>query len=109
MKVPRQIRSAPRNILFLAEALLRPFNDTAKLIRQPEGVYKITSIVNDPTWRYQPELLGESEDKRDAVIPPGLNGAVGRIRMRLSKPNYGIMARARPKRSLTPPLMATCD
>jgi lipoprotein-anchoring transpeptidase ErfK/SrfK len=56
----------------------------------PGGDYKITAIKYDPTWHYQPELLGQSVNKKDAVIPPGPNNAVGKVWIQLSKPHYGI-------------------
>ncbi|MBO0857739.1 MAG: murein L,D-transpeptidase [Chloracidobacterium sp.] len=56
----------------------------------PSGDYKITAIKYDPTWHYQPELLGHSENEKDTIIPPGPNNAVGKVWMQLSKPHYGI-------------------
>lgn len=55
----------------------------------PEGDYKVTAIARDPTWHYQPQLLGKGEGKT-AMIPPGPNNAVGVIWMALSKPHFGI-------------------
>ncbi len=55
----------------------------------PEGEYKITRIARDPTWNYQPELLGKGKGE-NAIIPPGPNNAVGVIWMALSKPHFGI-------------------
>ncbi|HXG66457.1 MAG TPA: L,D-transpeptidase, partial [Blastocatellia bacterium] len=56
----------------------------------PTGEYKITAIAENPTWHYQPELLGESANKEDALIPAGPNNAVGKVWMALSKPHFGI-------------------
>ncbi len=55
----------------------------------PEGEYKITAIARDPSWNYQPELLGKGKGE-NAIIPPGPNNAVGVIWMALSKPHFGI-------------------
>ncbi|HEU0015814.1 MAG TPA: L,D-transpeptidase family protein [Longimicrobium sp.] len=57
----------------------------------PNGDFSVTSIHDNPWWRYQPKLLAHVADwKPDALIPPGPNSAVGRVWMSLSAPHYGI-------------------
>lgn len=64
----------------------------------PTGDYRITNIVHDPTWHYQPELLeGVDDDEPDAVLPPGPNNAVGVVWMALSRPHYGIHGTSAPE------------
>lgn len=56
----------------------------------PEGSFSVTAIAYDPTWHFQPDLLGEEGYSRDAMIPGGPNNPVGLVWMDLSKPHYGI-------------------
>ena len=57
----------------------------------PEGDFRVTSVHENPWWRYQPRLLAHVPDDRpEASIPPGPNNAVGRVWMALSAPHYGI-------------------
>jgi lipoprotein-anchoring transpeptidase ErfK/SrfK len=57
----------------------------------PTGTFRVTSIVEDPWWHYQPQILEHvDDDEEDARIPPGPNNAVGVIWMALSEPHYGI-------------------
>lgn len=64
----------------------------------PDGHFTVTRIAHDPTWHYQPDLLtGVPDEKRDAVIPPGPNNAVGVVWMDLSKPHYGIHGTSAPE------------
>lgn len=62
----------------------------------PSGEHAINAIAYDPSWHYQPELLGKGEGK-DAMIPPGPNNAVGVIWMDLTKPHYGIHGTSAPE------------
>jgi lipoprotein-anchoring transpeptidase ErfK/SrfK len=64
----------------------------------PTGDYRITGIVHDPTWHYQPALLeGVDDDEPSAVLPPGPNNAVGTVWMQLSRQHYGIHGTAAPE------------
>ncbi|HYJ81185.1 MAG TPA: L,D-transpeptidase family protein, partial [Longimicrobiaceae bacterium] len=57
----------------------------------PQGDFRVTSVHENPWWRYQPRLLAHVDDsKPEAMIPPGPNSAVGRVWMSLSAPHYGI-------------------
>ncbi|HWK88849.1 MAG TPA: L,D-transpeptidase family protein [Longimicrobium sp.] len=63
----------------------------ASIDPSPSGDFSVTSIHDNPWWRYQPKLLAHVADwKPDALIPPGPNSAVGRVWMSLSAPHYGI-------------------
>ncbi len=64
----------------------------------PTGDFRVTSIVEDPWWHYQPDLLAHVDnDKPDAKIPPGPNNAVGKVWMALSAPHYGIHGTSAPE------------
>jgi lipoprotein-anchoring transpeptidase ErfK/SrfK len=64
----------------------------------PTGDFRITTIAEDPTWHYQPDLLtGVPDWKEPAVIPPGPNNAVGVVWMELSKPHYGVHGTSAPE------------
>jgi lipoprotein-anchoring transpeptidase ErfK/SrfK len=64
----------------------------------PQGSFTVTGIAPRPTWHYQPDLLtGVDDSRKDAVIPPGPNNAVGLVWMDLSKPHYGIHGTSAPE------------
>lgn len=64
----------------------------------PTGDYRITNIVQDPTFHYQPTLFAEVPDRRpEANLPAGPNSPVGVVWMALSKPHYGIHGTSSPE------------
>jgi lipoprotein-anchoring transpeptidase ErfK/SrfK len=64
----------------------------------PTGDFRVTRIVEDPWWHYQPKILAHVDsEKPDARIPPGPNNAVGVVWMALNVPHYGIHGTARPE------------
>ncbi|WP_449447078.1 L,D-transpeptidase family protein [Thermomonas brevis] len=57
----------------------------------PIGHWKITTVVHDPDYRYDPDLLvDQPKDAKPAMLPPGPNGPVGLVWMGIDKPHYGI-------------------
>lgn len=57
----------------------------------PIGEWKITSVVQDPDYRYDPDLLvDQPKDAKPATLPPGPNGPVGIVWMGINKEHYGI-------------------
>ncbi len=57
----------------------------------PIGEWKLTSVVQDPDYRYNPDILvGQPKDAKPATFPPGPNGPVGIIWMGINKEHYGI-------------------
>ncbi|WP_330947254.1 L,D-transpeptidase [Thermomonas sp. LB-4] len=57
----------------------------------PIGQWKITTVVHDPDYRYDPDLLvDQPKDAKPAMLPPGPNGPVGLVWMGIDKPHYGI-------------------
>jgi lipoprotein-anchoring transpeptidase ErfK/SrfK len=65
----------------------------------PIGEWKLTSVVQDPDYRYNPELLvNQPKDAKPATLPPGPNGPVGIVWMGIDKPHYGIHGTPEPGR-----------
>ncbi|MGY0505886.1 L,D-transpeptidase family protein [Luteimonas sp. e5] len=57
----------------------------------PIGEWKITSLVHNPDYRYDPDILvGQPKDAKPATLPPGPNGPVGIVWMGINKEHYGI-------------------
>ena len=57
----------------------------------PIGEWKLTSVVQDPDYRYNPDILvDQPKDAKPATLPPGPNGPVGIVWMGINKPHYGI-------------------
>lgn len=69
----------------------------SKLNPSPGGNYRVNAVAFDPTWHFQPDLLGEKGYDKDAIIPPGPNNPVGLVWMDLSKPHYGIHGTNKPE------------
>ncbi|GAB1406670.1 L,D-transpeptidase [Thermomonas brevis] len=57
----------------------------------PIGEWKLTSVVQDPDYRYNPDILvNQPKDAKPATLPPGPNGPVGIVWMGINKQHYGI-------------------
>ena len=57
----------------------------------PIGEWKLTSVVQDPDYRYDPDILvNQPKDAKPATLPPGPNGPVGIVWMGINKEHYGI-------------------
>ena len=57
----------------------------------PIGDWKITTVVRDPDYRYDPDLLvNQPKGAKPAMLPPGPNGPVGLVWMGIDKKHYGI-------------------
>jgi lipoprotein-anchoring transpeptidase ErfK/SrfK len=57
----------------------------------PVGEWKVTSILHNPSFYYNPALFWDAEPSHSkAKIPPGPNNPVGTIWIGLSKEHYGI-------------------
>jgi lipoprotein-anchoring transpeptidase ErfK/SrfK len=64
----------------------------------PTGEFHVTSISQNPTFRYDPKLFAEVPDTRPtAKLPAGPNSPVGVVWIALSKPHYGIHGTASPE------------
>ncbi len=58
--------------------------------KRPKGTLKITTIVQDPPYAFDPALYPESGLTKKLTIPPGPNNPVGTVWIGLSLPGYGI-------------------
>jgi hypothetical protein len=64
----------------------------------PDGNFRVTSVVFDPHFHYQPKLFSRvSNAKPEAVLPPGPNGPVGVVWIGLSKRHVGIHGTPEPQ------------
>jgi lipoprotein-anchoring transpeptidase ErfK/SrfK len=64
----------------------------------PDGELKVTNVVQDPTWHYQPDILhGVDDADEEALIPAGPNNSVGVVWMALSKEHFGIHGTSAPE------------
>jgi lipoprotein-anchoring transpeptidase ErfK/SrfK len=73
-------------VLFYATANIGGAHDPL-----PVGKWKVTDIVHNPWYNYNPNLFWDAEDANAKVkIPPGPNGPVGVVWIGISKPHYGL-------------------
>ena len=74
------------NLIFHA-----PTTVGSKYDPSPNETLKVTAIVHDPPFHYDPTLYSEVPDTDpDAHLQPGPNSPVGVVWMQLSKEHYGI-------------------
>lgn len=63
----------------------------------PLGEWKVTAIVRNPAYNYNPDLFWDADPAHaKARLPPGPNGPVGVVWIDLSKPHYGIHGTPQP-------------
>ena len=99
----QQIASAARIVVDKSEGALQLVDDSGKIYAQfpastgsskfplPIGEWKVNSVVHNPDYRYDPDILvNQPKGAKEAVFPPGPNGPVGIIWMGINKPHYGI-------------------
>ena len=73
-------------VLFYATANIGGAHDPL-----PVGRWKVTDIVHNPWYNYNPDLFWDAENPNAKVkIPPGPNGPVGVVWIGISKPHYGL-------------------
>jgi lipoprotein-anchoring transpeptidase ErfK/SrfK len=73
-------------VLFYATANIGGAHDPL-----PVGEWKVTDIVHNPWYNYNPDLFWDAENPNAKVkIPPGPNGPVGVVWIGISKPHYGL-------------------
>lgn len=62
--------------------------------KRPEGELKVTVVIPDPNYTFDPETFPESPEARQLgrklIIPPGPNNPVGVAWIGLDRPGYGI-------------------
>jgi lipoprotein-anchoring transpeptidase ErfK/SrfK len=71
-----------------------PVSIARKVEKRPLAELRITVIVREPNYTFDPELYPESEEAKQFVgkliVPPGPNNPVGRAWIGLNLPGYGI-------------------
>lgn len=71
-----------------------PVSIARKVEKRPSGDLKITVVVRDPNYTFDPEVFPESEEAKQLgkklIIPPGPNNPVGRAWIGLNLSGYGI-------------------
>ncbi len=73
-------------VLFYATANIGGAHDPL-----PVGKWKVTDIVHNPWYNYNPDLFWDAENPNAKMkIPPGPNGPVGLVWIGISKPHYGL-------------------
>ena len=60
----------------------------------PQGTFKIVNKVKMPWYK---ATVGEGQDKKVHMLPPGPNNPVGVVWMGLSKPSYGLHGSPKPE------------
>jgi lipoprotein-anchoring transpeptidase ErfK/SrfK len=64
----------------------------------PIGDWKVTAVVRNPSFNYNPDLFWDADPSHaKAKIPPGPNGPVGLVWIDLSKEHYGIHGSPEPR------------
>ena len=99
----QQIPKASRIVVDKSDASLQLLDGDGKVLAHfpassgssrfplPIGEWKLTSVVQDPDYRYNPDILvGQPKDAKPATFPPGPNGPVGILWMGINKEHYGI-------------------
>jgi lipoprotein-anchoring transpeptidase ErfK/SrfK/peptidoglycan hydrolase-like protein with peptidoglycan-binding domain len=65
----------------------------------PVGEWKVTGVLRDPVFHYNPELFWDADKgKAKADIAPGPNNPVGVVWINLSKQHYGIHGTPQPQK-----------
>lgn len=71
-----------------------PVSIARKVEKRPQGELRITVVIGNPNYTFDPELFTESAEGRELgrrlLIPPGPNNPVGRAWIGLNLPGYGI-------------------
>jgi len=64
----------------------------------PIGEWKVTAVVRNPTFNYNPDLFWDADPSHaKAKIPPGPNGPVGVVWIDITKEHYGIHGSPEPR------------
>ena len=69
--------------------------------KRPEGELKVTVVIADPNYTFDPEVFPESAEARELgrklILPPGPNNPVGVAWIGLNLPGYGIHGTPQPE------------
>ena len=79
--------------------LYAPVTSGSKHNPLPLGRWKVTSVLRNPTYSYNPDLFWDADPQNaKAKIPPGPNNPVGTVWIDINKPHYGIHGTPEPGR-----------
>lgn len=71
-----------------------PVSIARKLEKRPVGELRVTVVIPDPNYTFDPDVFPESAEGRELgrrlILPPGPNNPVGRAWIGLDRPGYGI-------------------
>lgn len=71
-----------------------PVSIARKVEKRPTGELRVTVVVRDPNYTFDPEVFPESEEGRELgrrlILPPGPNNPVGLAWIGLDLPGYGL-------------------
>ncbi|MES2692457.1 MAG: L,D-transpeptidase family protein [Verrucomicrobiota bacterium] len=71
-----------------------PVSIARKVEKRPQGELRITVVVGNPNYTFDPEVFPESAEGKELgrklLVPPGPNNPVGRAWIGLDRPGYGI-------------------
>lgn len=118
VRVPAVARAKPQVFaahvhIRLADRVLQVRDRTGQLIahfpvsiarnvdKRPIGELRVTVVVPDPNYTFNPEVFPESAEGRELgrklIIPPGPNNPVGLAWIGLNRPGYGIHGTPHPE------------
>jgi lipoprotein-anchoring transpeptidase ErfK/SrfK len=87
------VRVAGGELIFHA-----PVTTGSELDPLPLGDWKVTAVVRDPPFHYNPDLFWDADPTHaKAKIPPGPNNPVGVIWIDLSREHYGLHGAPEPR------------
>lgn len=71
-----------------------PVSIAKRVDKRPVGALRVTVVVPDPNYTFDPEVFPESAEARELgrklILPPGPNNPVGVAWIGLDRPGYGI-------------------
>lgn len=71
-----------------------PVSIARSVEKRPVGELRVTVVIADPNYTFDPEVFPESAEGRQLgrklILPPGPNNPVGRAWIGLDRPGYGI-------------------
>jgi lipoprotein-anchoring transpeptidase ErfK/SrfK len=110
LNVSGDLPRADKIVVDKSDGVLRLFDKEDRLLAQfpatmgskhdplPLGRWKVTTIVYNPPFHYQPDLFWDVADsKQEQRLPPGPNGPVGTVWIDLTKEHYGIHGTSAPE------------
>jgi lipoprotein-anchoring transpeptidase ErfK/SrfK len=79
-----------------------PVSIARRAEKRPLGELRITVVIPNPNYTFDPELYADSEEARQLgrrlIVPPGPNNPVGRAWIGLDLPGYGIHGTPEPEK-----------